>query len=170
MRVLVSVASKHDSTTEIGAAIAKTLRDAGVEIQVIAPDKVASLDGIDAVVLGSAVYYGRWLAPAIEFVDRHRAALEKLPVWLFSSGPLGSPDPKPEGDPAGVPELVESLHARGHRVFAGSLDKRQLGLGERAVVRVVKAASGDFRDWETIASWAHVIAKELVEAPVASDV
>ena len=168
MRVLVSVASRHDSTTGIGAAIAKTLRGAGIQIEVVPPEKVASLDGIDAVILGSGVYYGRWLAPALEFVDRHRAALETLPVWLFSSGPLGSPDPKPEGDPSGVPELAASLHAREHRVFAGSLDKRQLGLGERAIVRVVKAPSGDFRDWETIAAWAHVIAKELTEAPVAA--
>lgn len=168
MRVLVSVASKHESTTAIGAAIAKTLRDAGIEIEVVPPEKVASLDGIDAVILGSAVYYGRWLAPALEFVERHRADLEKLPVWLFSSGPLGSPDPKPEGDPDGVPELAASLHAREHRIFAGSLDKRQLGLGERAVVRVVKAATGDFRDWETIASWAHLIAKELTGAPTAA--
>lgn len=167
MRVLVSVASKHDSTTGIGAAIAKALRDAGIETEVVPPEKVASLDGIDAVVLGSAVYYGRWLAPALEFTERHRDALGKVPVWLFSSGPLGSPDPKPEGDPAGVPELVESLHARAHRIFAGSLDKRQLGLGERAVVRVVKAPSGDFRDWETIGSWAHLIARELSGSPVA---
>ena len=168
MRVLVSVASKHDSTTGIGAAIAKTLRDAGIEIEVVVPEKVASLEGIDAVILGSGVYYGRWLAPALEFVDRHRDALQKLPVWLFSSGPLGRPDPKPEGDPAGLPELVESLHAREHRVFAGSLDQRQLGLGERAVVRVVKAPAGDFRDWETISSWAHLIARQLTEAPVAT--
>ena len=168
MRVLVSVASRHDSTTGIGAAIAKTLRDAGIEIEVVPPEKVASLDGIDAVILGSGVYYGRWLAPALEFVERHRAALEKLPVWLFSSGPLGSPDPKPEGDPAGLPELAASLGAREHRIFAGSLDKRQLGLGERAIVRVVKAPSGDYRDWETIAAWAHVIANELSEAPVAA--
>jgi hypothetical protein len=60
MRVLVSVASKHDSTTGIGAAIAKTLRDAGIETEVVPPEKVASLDGLDAVILGSAVYYGRW--------------------------------------------------------------------------------------------------------------
>lgn len=168
MRVLVSVASRHDSTTGIGAAIAKTLRDAGIEIEVVPPEKVASLDGIDAVILGSGVYYGRWLAPALEFVDRHRVALEKLPIWLFSSGPLGSPDPKPDGDPAGLPELAASLRAREHRIFAGSLDKRQLGLGERAIVRVVKAPSGDFRDWETIAGWAHRIATELSEAPVAA--
>jgi menaquinone-dependent protoporphyrinogen oxidase len=167
MRALVSVASKHDSTSEIGAAIAKSLRDAGLEVEVIPPDKVASLQGVDAVVLGSAVYYGKWLAPAAELVERHRDELLKLPVWLFSSGPLGSPDPKPEGVPAGVSELAESIHARGHRVFAGSLDKRQLGLGERAIVRVVKAPSGDFRDWATIGAWAHGIAQALIGDRVA---
>jgi menaquinone-dependent protoporphyrinogen oxidase len=168
MKVLVSVASRHQSTSGIGAAIASTLRDAGFEVETVAPGEVTGIEGMDAVVLGSGVYYGKWLAEAVEFADRQRDALARVPVWLFSSGPLGSPDPKPAGDPTGVAELAASIHAREHRVFAGSLDKRVLGLGERAIVRVVKAPSGDYRDWDTIGAWAHGIVRALSDAPVAA--
>lgn len=166
MRVLVSVATRHDATAEIGSAIARTLREAGIETQVVPPARVASLNAYDAVVLGSAVYYGKWLPPALEFVERHREALLQRAVWLFSSGPLGSPDPKPEGDPVGIPELVATLNVKGHRIFAGNLDKSVLGFGERAITRVVGAAEGDFRDWETIMAWARSIAVELTSGRV----
>ena len=35
-------------------------------------------------VIGSAIYMGRWLKTAREFVSEH-VALSAVPVWLFSS-------------------------------------------------------------------------------------
>jgi menaquinone-dependent protoporphyrinogen oxidase len=107
------------------------------------------------------VYYGKWLPAATEFAERHRAALRSRPLWLFSSGPLGSPELKPEGDPEGVAALVAALEPREHRVFAGSLDRQRLGFGERLIVSAVHAQEGDFRDWETVATWGRSIARDL---------
>jgi menaquinone-dependent protoporphyrinogen oxidase len=56
---------------------------------------VGAIDGYDAVVLGSAVYLGNWMKPAKEFAVREAAALAAVPVWLFSSGPIGSPPEDP---------------------------------------------------------------------------
>ena len=109
---------------------------------------------------------GRWLPAARRFAEVHGQALRKLPVWLFSSGPIGAEDPKPPGDPAGVPELLEATGAREHIIFAGKLDKRSLGLAERLMVRAVHAPEGDFRDWEAVHEWARSIASSL--APVQS--
>ena len=61
--------------------------------------------------------------------------------------------------------LAESLGARGSRTFAGSLRTADLGLGERATVRLVRAADGDYRDWDEIRAWAADIARTLT-APV----
>lgn len=54
--------------------------------------EVGSIEGYGAVVLGSAIYLGQWMKPAKEFAARETAALSSVPVWLFSSGPVASPD------------------------------------------------------------------------------
>lgn len=161
MRVLVTAASKHESTTEIAEAIAKIMTREGVTAASRRPEEVTSLDGYDAVVLGSGVYAGRWIGAATEFAKRHREALLARPVWLFSSGPIGAPEPKPVEESPDALALVTDLHARGHRTFAGRLDRGRLGLAERAITRMVGAESGDFRSWPLIEAWAREIAGEL---------
>jgi menaquinone-dependent protoporphyrinogen oxidase len=161
MRVLIASASRHGATHEIAEAIGRTLEDRGLETQVAHVEDVDGLAGFDAVVVGSAVYAGRWLDPARSFVERHRDQLVRRPAWLFSSGPIGDP-PRPEDDAAvHVDDLVEAIRAREHRVFAGRLDRHRLGFGERALVIAFRAPDGDFRDWEAIGSWASSIADEL---------
>ena len=59
-RVLVAYGSRHGSTAEIAEAIAATLREAGLAVDCRKAGEVDSLDGYDAVVLGSAVYMRRW--------------------------------------------------------------------------------------------------------------
>lgn len=167
MRILVTAASKHGSTDEMAAAIGRALADAGLECDVRPMHELAGVAGWNAVVLGSAVYMGRWLPEATEFVERHLVELGARPVWLFSSGPVGGPDPKPEGDPQGIGELVATVGARGHRTFAGRLNREQLGMGERLIVAAVRAPDGDFRDWEALSVWAREIARELQTAVVA---
>jgi menaquinone-dependent protoporphyrinogen oxidase len=162
MKVLVSAASRHGATTEVAKAIAVALSTAGMDADVIPPAEVTSLDGFDAAVIGSAVYVGRWLEPARDLVERHRDAFTSIPVWLFSSGPIGDP-PKPIEDPIEAPALRALVAAREHRVFPGEIDKKRLGLGERAILAAVRAPAGDFRPWSEIDAWALEIAAALSE-------
>lgn len=162
MRVLVTATSKHGATAEIARAVGEALREAQLEADVLAPDEVDGLEGYDAVVLGSAVYMGRWLDPAKRFVERNRRLLLTRPVWLFSSGPLGDP-PKPDEEPVDVAGLREATGARDHRIFPGRLAKRGLGLAEKAIVTAFRAPEGDFRSWDEIRAWATAIAHTLQE-------
>jgi menaquinone-dependent protoporphyrinogen oxidase len=164
MRILVASASKHGSTTEIARAIGTALLLRMVEADVRPVESVVTLDSYDAVILGSGIYMGHWLEPAKRFVEQHATELQARPVWLFSSGPLGDP-PKPVEEPADAAALIEATHARGHRVFAGSLDKHDLGIAERAMIAAVRAPEGDFRPWPEIDAWADEILAEL-GAPV----
>ena len=161
MKTLVAVASRHGSTEEIARAITEELRAAGLGVDLSDADAVTAVDAYDAVVLGSAVYMGAWLPEACEFVERHRLKLASLPVWLFSSGPLGAEDPKPHGEPSVLPDLIDATHPRGHQIFAGKLDPQSLGLSERLVTRLVRAPAGDFRVWQDIRAWARAIAVAL---------
>jgi menaquinone-dependent protoporphyrinogen oxidase len=160
MNVLVSAASRHGATVEVAATIGAALRAAGLDVFIVAPDEVDRLDGYDAAVIGSAVYIGRWLEPARDLVERHKVALSRMPVWLFSSGPVGDPL-KPAEDPADAAPLVALVGARGHHTFAGQVDKHRLSFGERAVVAAVRTPEGDFRPWPEIEAWAREIAAAL---------
>jgi menaquinone-dependent protoporphyrinogen oxidase len=160
MRVLVTAATKHGATGEIAQVIGEALRERGLDPTVLEPERVDTVDGYDAVVLGSAVYAGHWLKPARELIERHAAALAGQPVWLFSSGPVGDP-PKPEEDPVDVAELLAATGAREHRVFAGKLVRKQLSFPERAIASALRVPEGDFRDWTEIRQWAAQIADAL---------
>ncbi|MEU2348477.1 flavodoxin domain-containing protein [Modestobacter sp. NPDC049651] len=161
-RVLVAVASRHGATAELAVALARDLErspDTGSAVCLPvaqAPDPA----GYDAVVLGSAVYAGRWLEPARAWAMGHLGRLRERPVWLFSSGPIGAP-PFPPDEPHDVAVLGRLLGSTGHRLFPGRLDPARLDVGERAVVTAMRAPVGDFRDWPSVTAWAAEIAAVL---------
>jgi menaquinone-dependent protoporphyrinogen oxidase len=162
MRVLVTAASKHGATTEIADAIGRVLADAGLDPTVLPPEQVEQVEDYDAIVLGSAIYMGRWLEPARLLVDRKAEALAEKPVWLFSCGPLGDP-PKPTEESVDIEDIHKTTLARTHRIFPGRLEKRRLGFAEKAVVTALRAPEGDFRPWDEIEAWARGIADAVLE-------
>lgn len=159
-RILVSAGSKYGSTREIGEKIGEVLRDLGHTVDVMDPDRVEDLHGYEAVVLGSAVYAGRWVPSAVDLA--HRITDSGIATWLFSSGPVGDP-PKPDEDPVDVADIYHSTSAQEHRVFAGKIDKSKLGFAEKAIMVAVRAPEGDFRDWDQITAWATGIAEHLTK-------
>lgn len=160
MKVLVSASSRHGATGEIAMAIADALTSNGIDAEVRRPEEVISLAPYDGIVLGSGVYAGRWLGPVKQLIGRETATLATKPVWLFSSGPLGDPL-KPEQDPEDVALLLKQTHAVGHRTFGGKIDKRELGIAEKAIFAMVRAPEGDFRPWPSISEWASDIARTM---------
>lgn len=167
-RVLVACASKHGATLEINDVIAGVLSRRGLDVV----DKpIGELDGVatyDAAVLGSAVYVGRWMSEASRFVKDHAERLRSIPVWLYSSGPLGDP-PLPKTDPLDIAELTPLINPRGQQTFTGRLDTAALGLGEKLIVGVVRAPAGDYRAFGLVEQWAHQIADELIGDGPAAD-
>jgi menaquinone-dependent protoporphyrinogen oxidase len=160
MTVLVTAASRHGATQAIAHEIARQLRAAGRSARVLEPEAVDTLDGADAVVLGSAVYRGRWLPEARNLAARLEPDLAHRAVWLFSSGPVGEP-PRPTDDVADAARAGRLTHAREHRVFTGRLDLSCLSRGERAGARRLHADDGDYRDWYEIRCWATQIAEQI---------
>ncbi len=160
MKVLVSVASRHGASFEIAEEISATLAASNFQTAVLPPDAVTSLEGYGAVILGSSVYVGHWMDSAVNLVERFSTEIKAVPVWLFSSGPIGH-EPGPEDEPVDVTDLLAATGAREHRVFAGQVDRSKLGLGEKVILTAVRAPEGDFRPWEEIRTWAAGIAAAL---------
>jgi len=178
MSVLVAYASKHGATQGIAERIAATLGAAGQAAAVRPVGAVDDPAGYDAFVVGSAVYDRYWRKEAWLWVLRNRAVLASRPVWLFSSGPLGTETTDAQGrdrtvaaEPEEITEFTDVIAPESHRVFFGALDPSKLGIGERAIRNLpgVRAAlpEGDFRNWVEIAAWASGIARHLAGLRVA---
>ena len=171
MKVLVTAASRHGSTAEIAGAIGDVLRSRGFDVTVAAPDDVVGLAEFDAVVLGSAVYTGHWLEPAIRLAHRIGDQLSGRPVWLFSSGPVGDPSRKivqqMGADPVDLPAVLKATGAIAHKMFPGRLDRHDLRRLQRAALLLFASIEGDFRDWPAVREWAGSIADRIDEAAAA---
>lgn len=165
-KVLIAYASKYGATREIAERIGAVLCQAGINTDVL-PVK----DGLDAktyraVILGSAVYVGKWPKEAEAFIKANEQNLSSRPVWLFSSGPTGEGDPVElvEGKcvPDGLQKVIARIHPRGITVFHGNIDPARVNPIEKwAIKSVVKKPFGDFRDWDQINAWASGIAGVL---------
>jgi menaquinone-dependent protoporphyrinogen oxidase len=159
--IVVAYASKHGSTEGIAQAIATRLRYRDLDAKAVSVHDLIDLDAAEAVVLGSAVYAGSWIKDAVRFAEHHADRLRTIPVWLFSSGPLGEEVKDEEEQPRQLGALRASIAPREHRVFFGALDIETLSFGERMIVKAVHAPAGDFRDWDAINAWADAIADDL---------
>jgi menaquinone-dependent protoporphyrinogen oxidase len=173
MRVLVVHASRYGATQGIAEHIAGTLRQHGVEATVQSAEQADDPADYAAAVIGSAVYFGHWMKPATEFARGNSDTLANRPVWLFSSGPLGT-------------EAKRCAGSRPARCFGTSRDRRvstdhqaagppgvlwriapkQAGVTHGLVMKFAKHANapfpdGDFRDWSDIEAWGNRIAQAV---------
>ncbi len=131
MKMLIAVSSKHGSTAEIAASIGETVRETGIEVDVVDARDVESVAPYDAVIVGSAVHMGRWMGPARDLVNGSAEALRTRRVWLFSSGPLGRDIVDPADAAQGM-RLLELVGGREHRVFPGKADRQRARLRRAA--------------------------------------
>lgn len=168
MKILVASSSKHGSTREIAEVIGHELRALGHDVEVHDTKNAPAASTYQAAIIGSALYMGSWMAEATTYLEQNDQALRAMPVWLFSSGPVGPDAPKPEDDFQKLPELMERSGAREHRTFVGKLDRNALGVFEKLIIKLVKAPYGDFRDWDAIRTWASAVANELATIQTAA--
>jgi menaquinone-dependent protoporphyrinogen oxidase len=160
--VLVAYASFHGATAGLAGWIADEMRSRGVDAWAVPAAHISTLEDVDAVVIGSAVYVDRWVRDASDLVNRQADALKQLPVWLFSSGVVGG------GNAPVIPdqqkELAALVGARGSVAFGGALDA---GTDGPVAGHLVDVGPGDWRDEHAVRAWAREIAAELAVVPSA---
>jgi menaquinone-dependent protoporphyrinogen oxidase len=153
--ILITYATKHGSTREVADAVARTLGEEGLCVDVQPSAGVRDLSGYDGVVLGASLYMGRAHADARRFLKRHRAALSLLPVAVFGMGPLTTEAKDVAGSRAQLeralektPEVVPFSTA----IFGGVVDPADLRFPFSHM------PASDARDWDEIERWAHELA------------
>lgn len=162
MNILIAYASVHGSTAEIAAAIGSILRERGFNIHLKRAENIETIDDVQAVVIGTAIYNLAWL-PAIEdMLMTHTDTLREIPVWIFSSGTLGEGDPKDLASHDLLPEklapIIGDIRPCDVTIFGGKVDLRRLTKAEKEEFRELDLPKGDYRNWERISHWASKIA------------
>ena len=176
MTVRVVYATKYGGTRAIAESIAQTLQGCGVDAFARSVASGADLSKYEGVVVGSALYMGSWMKAAVAFAQKNQEVLASRPVWLFSSGPLGTAttdtehhDVRESAAPKQLPDLLETLHARDHRVFFGISDHTHFDFRDRLIYTLPAGKKllidGDFRDRSEIEAWAKDIAHALAPVP-----
>jgi menaquinone-dependent protoporphyrinogen oxidase len=160
--ILVAYATKMGATKEIAEAIAARIGSASHEVTVLDAADVGSVEPYKAVVLGSALYAGRWRKEAVKLLTRNEELLRTRPLWLFHSGPLGN-DLTPQQTPRKVREIAARVGAEEPFTFGGRLTP-ETAVGFFARKMAQGSMAGDFRDWDEIDRWAYTIAQRLVAA------
>jgi menaquinone-dependent protoporphyrinogen oxidase len=163
-QILVAYATRYGSTQEVAEAVAETLRERGLEVDVQPARDVRSLDSYSAVVVGAALYMYRWHKEARRFLSRHRKALAERPVAIFTLGPVH--EPRDEEEWEGSREQLEKqlanvpwLEPVAVELFGGKFDPDAF----RGPVKWFAGAepASDARDWDAIRAWASDLAAKL---------
>ena len=153
--ILVTCASALGSTAGVAAEIGKTLGARGLHVDVKPVEQNPSLDGYQAVLIGSAVHHGNWLPEAVEFVKSNQQVLKRVPVSVFTVHitNLGDDANSRRNRLAFLDAVRPLLQSANEVFFAGKFDRRGAAmLLPGLVARLIPPM--DFRNWKTIRAWA----------------
>jgi menaquinone-dependent protoporphyrinogen oxidase len=164
-KILVTYSSRYGSTAEIAEKIAEVIAAKGNEVQLSEIKEAPDLREFSAVILGSAVYIGRWRKDAVRFMKIHENELAERQTWIFSTGPTGKGDPVEllEGWnlPKNLKPIADRIAPEDVTVFHGSVDPEKLSGMHKYMVGKVNVPVGDFRIWAEIEKWGEKIAEQL---------
>ena len=162
-KLLVVYAARAGSTGEVAGVISERLCAMGFDAELRPVETVSSLDGYQAVVLGSAVRYGAWLSEMTKFIKSHRSELAQVPLAIFTvhMGALGD-DAASQSTRAAYTKAINALVTPRDAVFfAGKVDLATLSFFERIAVKLARSPLGDKRDWDRIRRWADGLREKL---------
>jgi menaquinone-dependent protoporphyrinogen oxidase len=169
-KVLIAYDTYMGGTAGIARVITDELIRAGLDVDLLPAAKVDSVQGYDAVIVGSPIYRGRWRRHSMRLLRHRQHDLSRRKVWLFQSG-LSTITPGSDSDciPAEVRSLAHTIHAFGPVTFGGRLT-RQTARGVLPRLMALRSIGvGDFRDLDRVAAWARSIADDLHQPKHAAD-
>lgn len=159
-RVLVGYATRTGSTVGVAEKIGEILGGRGFDVDVKPLRERPSVEGYNAVVLGSAVNGGTWLPEATDYVAANQAKLATIPTCVFCVHSMnGGADEKQSRKRLAYLNTVRSLVTPADEGFflGKGPDPDDTSLIARWAFKAFGGSGeGDMRDWDKIRAWAQV--------------
>ena len=168
--VLVAFATRYGATQEVAGAVAATLRESGLEVDLQLMRKVRSLKDYRLVVMGAPIYLSLWHKDAHTFLMEHRQTLTGRPVAVFALGPLTTGEVELQGSQLQLyKELAKHswLAPVALEMFVGKYDPAKLRFPDTLVARFPASPLKDLpvtdlRDWAAIHAWANSLPAKIL--------
>ncbi len=172
-KILIAFASRHGSTTEVAAAIATTLRERGLTVDMRPAKQVQTLTEYGGIVLGAPIYFGVWPKDALVFLTQHREVLVTRRIALFALGPTHADHAEWQASRTMLDHILSKfpwLTPVAVELFGGKYDPAWLSIPEKVVASLPASPlygmpAGDARDWAAIRVWAMDLAARFVPTP-----
>jgi len=166
--VLVAFATRYGSTQEVAEAVARTLRERGLEVEFQPMREVRTISGYSAVVLGAPLYMFHWHKDALRFLSRHREALTGRPVAVFALGPFHDEEKEWQDVRAQLDKELTKFAwfaPVAVQIFGGKFDPATLRFPYNLLPALKQLPASDIRDWTAIRAWASDLAAKFQAAP-----
>ena len=162
-KVLIVYATGTGCTAGIAERIGETLTAAGSTVEVASAKDALTAVGYDAVLLGSGVRAGSWHKAAKEWVAANADALKAIPVAFFTVCLTMADAEKADKVRVYTDALIAETGVEPVDVglFAGWNEPKEFPFVERTILKLMKAPTGDFRDWDAIDAWTTEVAGKL---------
>ena len=162
--VLVTYATRSGWTREVAEAVAATLREHYLEVNIQPMKAVSSLAGYRAVVLGAPLFMFRWHKDARRFLSRHRQALQERPVAVFALGPFHDVEEEWEGVRGQLDKTLAKFpwfKPVDIEIFGGKFDPALLRFPWNLLPVLRMMPPSDIRDWTAIGTWTSNLADKF---------
>lgn len=170
---LIAYATDHGQTAKIAGRIAAGLRDAGLDVVTHDVSDASAIDpgGHAAIILGASVHRGHHQRSLVDWVKRHRDALDTVPTAFFSVS-LTAADDTDEARAATQKCIDDFVEETGWTPgatarFAGALKYREYDVFTRALMRLIAKHNGgptdtshdhELTDWDAVDAFTHGLA------------
>jgi menaquinone-dependent protoporphyrinogen oxidase len=166
--MLVTYATRYGSTQEVAEAVAKTLRERGLAVDIQPVQDVRTLDQYREVVLGAPLYMFHWHKDALHFLVRHQNALTQRPMAIFALGPFHADEKEFQGAREQLDKELAKfpwLMPQAITIFGGKFDPDRLTFPHNMIPALKKMPASDARDWTAIRDWASNLAAQFQPVP-----
>ncbi len=168
-KILVTYATRTGSTAGVAEAIAKTLTNAGFQVDLYPMQAVNKLSDYAAVVVGSPIQAQQWLPEAMQFLQTHRATLAQKPIATFTlciTLAMKDGEKYRSNIKTWLIPVRQIAKPQSEGIFAGVLNISKVpAFGERLKFRLSVLfgvwSEGDHRDWDAIQAWVEALPQKL---------
>ncbi len=168
-KVFIVYASGYGSTAEVAQTMAEELRTNDYEVEVQSADVARPPEDGEAVIIGSAIRYDRWLPAAQAYLSRHQQVLSTVSVaYFYTCLTIAGNPTSPESEQVYDSKLlamnpnIKPIMVGG---FAGTLNYEGMPWYFRIILGWITRSKGmkegDYRDWAVIKDWVNDLTSKI---------